>query len=65
MSELLNLFAVIVVFGLVLWVINVYIPMLSTIKSLLNLLVIVVLVIYILEFFGVIHAILPMVHLIH
>lgn len=64
MGGLMNLFAIIVVFGLIMWVVNVYIPMLPPIKSLLNLLVVVVLVIYILQFFGVIHNILPMYHLI-
>ena len=59
--ELLNLFAVIVVFGVVMWLVNAYIPMPGAIKSLLNLLVLIVLVIYILEFFQVIPVILPMI----
>ena len=61
MAGLLNLFAVIVVFGLVMWLINAYVPMPGAIKSLLNILVLVVLVIYVLQFFGIIHTILPMV----
>ncbi len=60
MNGLLNLFANIVVFGLVLWLINAYIPMLGSIKSLLNILVLIVLVIYVLQFFGVIQTIIPM-----
>lgn len=59
MNELLNLFAIIIVFGLVLWLVNAFIPMPSAIKSLLNILVLIVLVIYILQFFGIIHNILP------
>jgi hypothetical protein len=57
--SLLNLFFVIAIFGVVLWIVNVYVPMLPAIKSLLNLLAIIVLVIYILQFFGVIHTLLP------
>ncbi|WP_058534824.1 Thivi_2564 family membrane protein [Legionella saoudiensis] len=62
MSELLNLIVVIIVFGVALWLINAFIPMPGAIKSLLNILVLIVLIIYILQFFGLIH-ILPMVHL--
>ncbi len=63
MSELMNLIALIVVFGLCLWLINMFIPMPAAIKSLLNVLVLIVLIIYILQFFGVIKTILPMIHL--
>lgn len=60
MNELLNLFANIIVFGLVLWLVNVFIPMPMAIKNLLNVLVLIVLIIYILQFFGIIHTIIPM-----
>lgn len=63
MSDLLNLIALIVVFGVVLWLINAFIPMPSAIKSLLNILVLIVLIIYILQFFGLIKTILPMVRI--
>jgi hypothetical protein len=59
MNELLNLIAIIVVFGVGLWLINAFIPMPGAIKSLLNVLVLIVLIIYILQFFGVIKTILP------
>lgn len=62
-NELLNLFAVIVVFGVVMWIVNGFIPMPPAIKSLLNILVVIVLVIYVLQFFGVIPTILPMIRL--
>lgn len=62
--ELLNLFAIIVVFGVVMWLVNAYIPMPAAIKSLLNILVVIVLVFYILEFFKVIPVILPMFNVI-
>lgn len=60
MHDLLNLFANIIVFGLMLWLVNVFIPMPMAIKNLLNVLVLIVLVIYVLEFFGIINNILPM-----
>ena len=62
--ELLNLFAIIVVFGVVMWLVNAYIPMAAGIKSLLNTLVVIVLVLYVLEFFKVIPVILPMLNVI-
>lgn len=62
--ELLNLFAIIVVFGVVMWLVNAYIPMLGAIKSLLNVLVVIVLVLYILEFFKVIPVILPIISIV-
>lgn len=63
MSDLMNLIAVIVVFGLGLWLINAFIPMPGTIKSLLNVLVLIVLVIYILQYFNVIKPLLPIVRI--
>lgn len=63
MNELLNLIAIIVVFGLGLWLINAFIPMPGSIKSLLNILVLIVLVIYILQFFAIIKPILPMIRI--
>lgn len=56
---LLNLFALIIIFGLVMWLINAFIPMAGAIKSLLNILVVVVIVIWILEFFHLIPVIIP------
>lgn len=63
MSDLMNLIALIVVFGVGLWLINTFIPMPSSIKSLLNILVMIVLIIYILQFFGIIKTILPIVRI--
>ena len=60
MHDLLNLFANIIVFGLVLWLVTTFIPLPMAVKSLLNVLVIIVLVIYILQFFGIIHTFIPM-----
>lgn len=63
MSDLMNLIALIVVFGVGLWLINAFIPMPGAIKSLLNVLVLIVLIIYILQFFGIIKTILPIVRI--
>ena len=56
---LLNLIILILLAGVLLWGVNVFIPMAPLIKSLLNFVVFVVLLIYILQFFGVIKVILP------
>ncbi|MDR3441874.1 MAG: hypothetical protein P4L65_02540 [Legionella sp.] len=63
MSDLMNLIALIIVFGVALWLINAFIPMPSAIKSLLNILVLIVLIIYVLQFFGLIKTILPAIRL--
>ncbi|KTD32373.1 hypothetical protein Lmor_2311 [Legionella moravica] len=64
MNDLMNLIALIICFGVGLWIINAFIPMPGAIKSLLNLLVLIVLIIYILQFFGIIKTILPMIRII-
>jgi hypothetical protein len=51
---LLNIVVVLVVVGLVLWLINTYIPMAGAIKSLLNIVVFVVVLIWVLQVFGLI-----------
>lgn len=56
---LLQLFILIIAAGVLLWLVNSFIPMAAVIKSLLNLLVLIVLVIYILQFFGIIKMLLP------
>lgn len=61
MNALFNLLLVIVFFGVVVGLINRFIPMPPLIKSLLNLVVFVVLVIYILQFFGIIAPVFPTV----
>jgi hypothetical protein len=49
---LIQLVIILVVVGVVLWVINSYIPMQSTIKKLLNVVVIVAMIIWLLSVFG-------------
>ena len=51
---LLNLVIVLVVVGVVLWVINSYIPMQATIKRILNVVVVIAVIIWLLSVFGVI-----------
>jgi hypothetical protein len=51
---LLNIVVVLVVVGLVLWLINTYIPMAGSIKSSLNIVVFVVVLIWVLQVFGLI-----------
>jgi hypothetical protein len=51
---LLNVVVTLIVIGLVLWLINTYIPMQSTIKSILNIVVVVAVVLWLLYGFGII-----------
>ena len=54
---LVNLAVILIVVGLVMWLINTYIPMAGAIKSLLNIVVFVVVLIWLLQTFGLIGAI--------
>lgn len=54
---LVNIVIILVVVGLVMWLINTYIPMAGAIKSLLNIVVFVVVLIWVLQTFGLIGAI--------
>jgi len=51
---LIQLVIVLVVVGVVLWVINSYIPMQATIKKILNVVVVIVVIIWLLSVFGLI-----------
>ena len=51
---LIQLVLVLVVVGVVLWVINSYIPMQSTIKKILNVVVVIVVIMWLLSVFGLI-----------
>jgi len=50
---LLEIFIVIIVAGVILWLINSYIPMDSKIKSILNAVAVIILVIWLLQVFGI------------
>jgi hypothetical protein len=51
---LVQIAIVLIVIGVVMWLINNFIPMMGAIKSLLNLVVIAVVVIWLLQIFGII-----------
>jgi hypothetical protein len=55
--SLITIVVVLIVVGILLWLINAYIPMQSTIKSILNAVVIIVVVIWLLQAFGVLGSI--------
>lgn len=59
---LVGIVVVLVVIGLVMWLINTYIPMAAGIKSLLNIVVFIVVVVWLLQGFGLIGNI-PGVHM--
>ncbi|KAB7739156.1 hypothetical protein F2P47_13110 [Parvibaculum sedimenti] len=50
---LINLVVVLIVVGVLLWLVNTYIPMDGKIKSILNAVVVIVVVIWLLQVFGV------------
>jgi hypothetical protein len=51
---LIDIILVLIVVGLVLWLINTYVPMAAAIKSLLNIVVFVVVLVWVLQVFGLI-----------
>ena len=50
---LINLVVVLIVVGVLLWLVNTYIPMDRRIKNILNIVVVIVVVIWLLQVFGV------------
>ncbi|MGB8907425.1 MAG: Thivi_2564 family membrane protein [Candidatus Cybelea sp.] len=52
---LIEIVIVLIVVGVLLWLVNTYIPMASPVKSLLNAVVVIFLVIWLLQVFGVWH----------
>lgn len=50
---ILTVLIVIIVVGVILWLVNSYIPMQRTVKSILNAVIIIILVIWLLNIFGV------------
>jgi hypothetical protein len=53
---LINLVAVLIVVGVLLWLVNRYIPMAGSIKSILNAVVVIVVVFWLLNVFGLVHS---------
>jgi hypothetical protein len=59
----LTILIVIIVVGVILWLVNSYIPMQSTVKRILNAVVIIILVIWLLKVFGVLDSLqIPLLH---
>jgi hypothetical protein len=54
---LINLVVVLIVVGVLLWLVNNYIPMAGSIKRILNVVVVIVVVLWLLNAFGVLHSI--------
>ena len=50
---LLNIFIVLIVVGVILWLVNNYIPMDAKIKRILNAVAVIVLVVWLLQIFGI------------
>lgn len=63
MNGLLNLLANIILLGLLMWVVMVFIPLPMVIQRLLNIVVGIVAILWILQFFGMIQTVVPMYHL--
>ena len=53
---LIQLLEVLVVVGVLLWLVNRFIPMQATIKSILNAVVVIVVVLWLLDVFGLFHS---------
>jgi len=52
---LIQVFVVLIVVGVLLWLVNRFIPMAGSIKSILNLVVVIVVVVWLLNIFGLMH----------
>jgi predicted membrane protein len=55
--SLISVVIVLIVIGFLLWLINTYIPMASPIKTILNAVVIIAIILWLLSAFGVIHGV--------
>lgn len=53
---LINLVVVLIVIGVLLWLVNTYIPMAGSIKRILNVVVVIAVVLWLLNAFGVLHS---------
>jgi hypothetical protein len=53
---LIHIFAVLIVVGVLLWLVNRFIPMAGSIKSILNAVVVIFVVLWLLNVFGVLHS---------
>jgi len=53
---LLHIFLVLIVVGVLLWLVNSFIPMAGSIKSILNAVVVILVVLWLLNVFGLLHS---------
>ena len=53
---IINLLVVLIVVGVLLWLVNNYIPMAGSIKRILNIVVVVAVVLWLLNAFGILHS---------
>jgi hypothetical protein len=53
---LINLVVVLIVVGVLLWLVNNYVPMAGSIKKILNIVVVIAVVLWLLNAFGVLHS---------
>ncbi|MGB7623899.1 MAG: Thivi_2564 family membrane protein [Terriglobia bacterium] len=53
---LINIFLVLIVVGVLLWLVNRFIPMAGSIKSILNAVVVILVVLWLLNIFGLFHS---------
>ena len=53
---IINLFVVLIVVGVLLWLVNTYIPMAGSIKKILNAVVVIIVVLWLLRAFGIINS---------
>jgi hypothetical protein len=53
--SLLTIFLVLIVAGVLLWLVNTYIPMDRTIKTILNVVVVIIVIVWLLKAFGLFH----------
>jgi hypothetical protein len=51
---IINVFVVLIIVGILLWLVNSYIPMAGSIKKILNVVVIIVVILWLLRAFGII-----------
>jgi predicted membrane protein len=55
--SLISIVLVLIIIGFLLWLINTYIPMAGSIKTILNVVVIIAVIVWLLSAFGIIHGV--------
>jgi hypothetical protein len=60
---LVNVVLLLIVVGVILWLINRYIPMAGSIKSILNAVVVIAVIVWLLNVFGILSSTTPRIHI--